>query len=625
MKTSKSTIIREAFSDLRRTWPQLIAADVMAKLLAFAILTPMVGLLLKVFLATTETGVVADEAIVSFLLHPIGLLTLVVITSVSVAIVFLENGVLMVVGLGAVENRQVTWLDAIRYARGRLIDLVHLAGHAVVRLLLLLLPFIAAIGALYLIFLQTYDINYYLTEKPPVFINVIITAGVLALVAALLVTNRIARWVLAVPMVLFKGKGGLEALKASIDATRANHTRLTWWLVLWAVVVVLLFQGVTLLAGFLGELAIPQDKSNLDGLLIGLTVSLLVIGLARFAASVISTILFPLIVVRLFRAMAGPGTLEPQIADEGTLGDRPKVTLPGKPIMAVGALVFAGLVVVALFAFSGFDSGEDVEIIAHRGGDAVAPENTMAAFEQGIADGADWLELDVQEDAEGTVVIAHDRDTMRVGATNLEIYRATAADLAEIDIGSHFAARFADQRVPTLKEVLELAKGRVGVCIELKYYGHDTNLEQKVVELVEATGMVDSTKIISLEYDGLRKMAALRPDWNYGLLNSVAIGDLTKLEVDFLALTAGATPSSMIRHAHKKGMEVYVWTIDDPVQMSVMMSRGADGIITNQVAMARRIKAMRAEMPAIGRLIIWMAAERGLLKGLKNSSARDEA
>ncbi len=82
-------------------------------------------------------------------------------------------------------------------------------------------------------------------------------------------------------------------------------------------------------------------------------------------------------------------------------------------------------------------------------------------------------------------------------------------------------------------------------------------------------------------------MAALRPDWDYGLLNSVAIGDLTKLDVNFLALTAAASPASMIRRAHKKGMEMDVWTIDDPVQMSVMMSRGADGIITDKVALAQ--------------------------------------
>lgn len=625
MKLSKGIILGEAVHDLRRTWPQLIVADIMAKILAVTILVPLTGLLLKLFLATTATGVVADEAIASFLLSPIGLLTLVVISSVSLAILFIENSVLMIIGQGAAEDRRVSWLEAIRYTVNRSRAVLHFAGQAVGRLLLLLLPFIAAIGALYLIFLQTYDINYYLAEKPPVFTNVLIVAAILAFLAGLLVINRIARWSLALPMVLFDRKSGKEALLTSVEATRPHSRKLTGWLVLWFAVSTLLFSVVSFLASRLGGLFIPDDSSNFDLLLVGLSIVLLLTGLANLIVSFFTTVLFPLTVVRLFRVIAGPGLLDPPIADEGTLADRPRVKIPGKPILAAGVVVFACVIVVAYFTFSRLDSSDDVVIIGHRGGGAVAPENTIAAFEQGIADGADWLELDVQEDADGTVVIAHDRDLMRVGATHLDIYTATASDLATIDIGSHFAPRFSDQRVATLKEVLELAKGRTGVCIELKYYGHDTNLEQKVVDLVEATGMVDDVKIISLEYDGLRKMAALRPDWDYGLLNSVAIGDLTKLEVNFLALTAAASPASMIRRAHKKGMEMYVWTIDDPVQMSVMMSRGADGIITDKVALAHQVRAKRADMPLIGRLIIWMAAESGLLKGLDQTSAHDEA
>ena len=78
----------------------------------------------------------------------------------------------------------------------------------------------------------------------------------------------------------------------------------------------------------------------------------------------------------------------------------------------------------------------------------------MAAFERGIADGADWLELDVQENADGTVVVEHDRDFMRSAGIKLEVWQATDADLICIDIGSSFAPEFSDQRVATLGQVL---------------------------------------------------------------------------------------------------------------------------------------------------------------------------
>ena len=131
--------------------------------------------------------------------------------------------------------------------------------------------------------------------------------------------------------------------------------------------------------------------------------------------------------------------------------------------------------------------------------------------------------------------------------------------------------------------------------------------------------------IMSLDYDGVRKTAGLRPTWTYGLLNAVAIGDLTHLDVNFLALTAKATSYGMIRRAHKRGMKIYAWTVDDPVQMSVMMSRGVDGIITDKVALARQVQDFREKLTPLGRFVLWMAGESGLLRGMEKSSARDDA
>jgi glycerophosphoryl diester phosphodiesterase len=287
--------------------------------------------------------------------------------------------------------------------------------------------------------------------------------------------------------------------------------------------------------------------------------------------------------------------------------------------------VFIAVVVLTSLAVDDPDWKDPTEVIAHRGGAWRVPENTIAAFERGIADGADWLELDVQENADGTVVVEHDRDFMRAAGSRLEVWQATDADLAELDIGSSFGPAFSDQRVPTLREILELAKGRAGVFIELKYYGRDVDLERKVVELVEEAGMTDSIVVMSLKYDGVTKIAELRPDWTVGLLNAVAIGNLTRLDVDFLALTAKATTLPMIRRTHRRGMKIYPWTINDPVQMWVMMSRGVDGIITNRVELAHQVVESRARLTPVGRFIIWLAGESGLLRSMERSSTADDA
>ena len=622
---SVHSLVRESLRDFRRTWPQLALTDLLARTLAVVIIAPLVGLLGKLFLWRTATGVVTDEAIVSFLLHPFGMASLVVMVAVSLGVLFAETGQLMVIGFGAVEDRQVTWLDALNYASRRVVALVHLAGAGFVRLLLISLPFLAAGGGIYWLLIRTHDINYYLAQKPPEFKVAVVGIGILLTTLALIILRKIAGWLLALPMVLFERAGGRQALAASDAVTHPHRWKLAMWLLGWLVFSALLSTAVTAVIGWLGGLAVSHHNSNLAMLLIGLTLVIIIAGIANLAVSVLTTVLFPLLVVRLYRSIAGPGEMRPAISTPGSLGERASIRVPGKLVLAAGISAAVLAVVGFSLAVDDPDWVDPAQIIAHRGGAWVAPENTMAAFERGIKDGADYIELDVQEDADGTVVIAHDRDFMRAAGASIEVWHATQEDLADIDIGSWFAPEFADQRVATLRQVLELAKGRTGVFIELKYYGHDVSLEEKVVALVEETGMTDDIVIMSLSYDGVRTAAALRPDWTYGLLNAVAIGDLTRLDVDFLALTAKATTLPMIRRTHRRGMKIYPWTINDPVQMWVMMSRGADGIITDRVALANRVKELRTEVTPVGRFIIWIAGETGLLRGMDGSSSEEDA
>jgi len=108
--------LTDSLRDLRRSWPQLVLTDLLARVFTVVIIAPTVGLLVKLFLWRTTTGVVTDEAIVSFFLHPLGLTALVVVGAVSLGVLFIETGQLMVIGFGAIEDRRVTWLDALIYA-----------------------------------------------------------------------------------------------------------------------------------------------------------------------------------------------------------------------------------------------------------------------------------------------------------------------------------------------------------------------------------------------------------------------------------------------------------------------------------------------------------------------------
>jgi glycerophosphoryl diester phosphodiesterase len=500
-----------------------------------------------------------------------------------------------------------------------------MAGRFVLRLLLIAIPFLAAIGVVYLVLLDENDINFYLTDTPPEFRQAVVLAGAILAALAIVLLYQVAKWLLALPLGLFTGSRGGRALLDSAAATRGRVWTIAFWLAAWLVSVALASTGITYLIGRLGGLLIPDLEAGLWLVATGLGLTLLLAGVANLGAQVFFTSLFPLLLVRLFVSMAGPGRLAPAISRPGTLGETASFRIPGKAFLGAGVAALAGVTLTAYFLAGSIDPEQSAVIIAHRGASGSAPENTMAAFERAIADGADWIELDVQENADGTVVVAHDSDFMKVARNGLKIWDATDDDLASIDIGSWYGPEFGDQRVPTLRQVLERARDEIGVVIELKYYGHDRELESRVVSIVEDAAMASEVMLMSLSRTGLGKAADLRPSWTRGLLATVSIGDLTRLDLDFLALNAAAATRSEIRRAHQRGMKVYVWTVNAPLQMSVMLSRGADGIITDEPAAARRVLALREQLSPLGQLVVWIAGETGLLKDLEEPSEQGDA
>jgi glycerophosphoryl diester phosphodiesterase len=274
-------------------------------------------------------------------------------------------------------------------------------------------------------------------------------------------------------------------------------------------------------------------------------------------------------------------------------------------MLAVGATVVVLLGVgIGLGAFLVNRGQTPVLVIAHRGSSATAPENTLAAFRLAADQRTNFIELDVQESADGEVLVVHDADLMKVGGDSTKIWEGTAAHLRGIDIGSSKDASFASERVPTLAEALAVCKGRCKVIVELKSYGHNVRLEERVVEVVEAAGMADSCVFMSLDHDMVNKLKTLRPNWRAGVLVAKALGDLTELKADFLAVEARMATRRFIRRAHRAGKDVYIWTVNDPAWMLVGLSRGVDGLITDDPQLARFVIERRAGMSEAQRFLV---------------------
>ncbi|MBW2122347.1 MAG: glycerophosphoryl diester phosphodiesterase membrane domain-containing protein [Deltaproteobacteria bacterium] len=617
---------RNILWEFRRTWPQLLVTDVLAKGAGFVLLTPLVAVLLHIFLTGADNRVLTNEGILFFFLRPAGLVLLILVGVIWAGIVFAEQASLMAVCLGTAENRRVTWGQALRYSARHAAAMTRLAGRVAVKSLLLALPFLAAAGGVFFAFLTDHDINYYLTQKPPVLWVAALLIGGILLGLLVLLARLALGWTFALPILLFEESGPKEALRSSQTRTRGRRWTIALWFAGWAALSIAASVLFTWIVGFAGRFLIPTQSGSL--LLVAGTVGAVFIlsSLGNLAISFLAAVFFALLVVRLYRAWGGRGGLKNRsIAPVGSLAGEPAWRIRRWTVLWGSLAAAAAVAVTAVILVHSIPVDARIEVVAHRGGAGVAPENTLAAMDRAIADHADWVEIDVQETADGRVVVAHDMDLMRVSRVGLKIGEATYAELEKVDIGSFFAPEFKDQRVPTLRQVLDACRGKTGVIIELKYYGYNKHLEQRVVEIVEATGMVSQIAIMSLKYEGILRTKALRPDWTYGFLSGLAVGDLTALDVDFLAVTAGLATRRLIRTAHRRGKKVYVWTVNDPVRMSVMIDRGVDGIITDQAALAESLLARRARMTSVQRFVVGIAARLGLLRGMEQSSDVSDA
>ena len=603
----------QAVGDFLRAWPRLLATDLIYKLIALAVLAPLVGVALRLFLSTSGSAVVADQDILYFILSPIGIVALIVTGTVILAIVALEQACLMTIGFGELHKQRVLVTDALWYGARHAWSVVRLAVRIFLKVLLVALPFLIAGGLVYLLLLRDHDINYYLAERPPVFLFAAGAITAMVAVGAVLVIRRLLAWSFSLPLILFEQKSPTEAMTVSTKRVRGHRWTVALVLVAWGLAAAVLSAVPIAMVRGLGEWLVPKFTGSMAVMIFAMGVILLLWVLVNAVTSLINAVMFALLTVRLYDRL---GAAEQAQLSGVEIAQRLEAAESRRLSIRVGLAVLAVAALVAVIAGAVFTNqvrmDDDAVVIAHRGAAGRAPENTLASVAAALEDGTDFVEIDVQETADGEVIVVHDADLMRVGGYPTKIWDGTFDELRAVDVGGWYGAEFTGQRVPTLEEVLELCRGTARVDIELKDYGHGQRLEERVADIVERTGMTDQVILMSLSSSMAHTMKALRPDWTVGLLTAKAVGDLTTAQADFLAVHAGIASQRFIRRAHRAGKDVYVWTVNDRLNMSRMLTRGVDGVITDHPAQARQVLAERAELSTAERLLVAAAFWIGL-------------
>ncbi|QJC51091.1 glycerophosphodiester phosphodiesterase [Paenibacillus albicereus] len=273
----------------------------------------------------------------------------------------------------------------------------------------------------------------------------------------------------------------------------------------------------------------------------------------------------------------------------------------GNPIRrAVRPLLAAGWLGASLLLMSASPVADgQPELVAHRGASAYAPENTLAAFDEAVRLGADWIELDVRRTRDGQLAVIHDESAERVTGTAKRIGGTDLAELRQLDAGFSFrggaqhrsddsraSGAAAVQRIPLLDEVLERYAGRIGLLIELKDPALYPGIEAQVAERVKPF-LGNRLLLQSFDLGSLERLRRLLPEARLGAL----IGEEAAAEFadgdwreqarswDYVNVQTTLLDRRLVKLLHEEGALVMAWTVRSPEDRQRLASIGVDGLI----------------------------------------------
>lgn len=224
----------------------------------------------------------------------------------------------------------------------------------------------------------------------------------------------------------------------------------------------------------------------------------------------------------------------------------------------------------------------EIFLWAHRGASAEAPENTLAAFELALQQGAGGIELDVHLSRDGVPMVIHDETLERTTNERGAVSARTAAELQRLDAGSWFAPGFSGEEVPTLEQVLQLVGEQARINIEIK----SSAAGAAVLDVLQR---YPGSRVLVSSFDHrlLARLRGLAPElalgflvdspwWRSGLRRALASGG------ESFHPRQELVSHPLLQACHRAGLKVYPWTVDAPVRGAELVRLGCDGLFTNR-------------------------------------------
>jgi len=548
-------------------------------LLAAGVLLPPLLELLHVLGRYEGNGIVGNYTVIPWILSGRGALWGVLLLSSSVILLMLFlAGLFLLFAL----RRETKVLRRIFLHElwSRLPEIIGVSARwsLLVLVAVLILGLVPGLG--FLIFLREHDINYYLKSHPFEWWAVLGCSAVWVGSVGFILLRVLLRISLLFPLWVRRSSGIREAARESWDLTRGQERRLFVLLLVPGLSVILVHFALNLGIFSLMEWLLPLVAGTKQGVLCVIAGSLLLFIVESFALLCAGIAL----ICAIWNLLCEEYCPSFATQDAETSTRRSVDSRAIRSLVLVGTC--AGLAVYVFQTVVHFPvdvTARRTMVVAHRGGAAEAPENSVESFRLVLTNGySDMIEMDVAMTADGVLILAHDSDLMRQAGEPRKLADISWDEMRTFTLmtpqsrGQQFAP------VSRLEDALTAIAATCPMIIEFKHSKRTPELVSRTITMVKEFGLMTNVVFMSLDYDDILAVQSLAPDARTGYFVSVEMGDFLGLEIDAIAPRHNLITRAVMKKARNRGLPVFAWTVDDPARILELLDMGVDAIITNE-------------------------------------------
>ena len=243
---------------------------------------------------------------------------------------------------------------------------------------------------------------------------------------------------------------------------------------------------------------------------------------------------------------------------------------------------------MAAFDLATLEVNDQVKIVAHRGYVAKGVENSLEALEAAAKEKASYVEMDILLTKDHQFVVMHDYNLKRLAGVDKDVKDMTLAEVQGLEIQQDGHT----SHIPSFEEFVTRAKElKMPLLVELKPHGAEPeNYVDLFVQKMKDLGVEKDYPTMSLDLSVMEKVEKKAPEIKTGYVIPIQFGQFENYSVDFFAIEDFSYQEDLVTQAHEMKKELYVWTINDEEKLTAYLQRPVDGIITDAVAEAQRLK-----------------------------------